>query len=45
MVDANLTEFVDDDRGRGHAGLLEHMIEHGRLAAAEKTGQQGHGDQ
>ncbi len=41
MVEADLAELVDDNRGRRHAGLLQHMIEHGRLPTAEKTGQQG----
>ena len=45
MVEADLAELVDDDRGRRHAGLLQHMIEHRRLAAAEKAGQQGDRDQ
>jgi hypothetical protein len=45
MVETDLAEFVDDDRCCHHAGLLQHMVEHGRLAAAEKTGQQGCGDQ
>ena len=45
MVETDLAELVDDDRGRGHVGLFQHMIEHGRLAAAEKTGQQSYRDQ
>jgi len=45
MVETDLAEFVDDHRGRRHAGLLQHVVEHGRLAAAEKTCQQGCGDQ
>jgi hypothetical protein len=45
MVETDLTKFVDDHRGRRHAGLLQHMVEHGRLAAAEETCQQGCGDQ
>ena len=45
MVKADFAKFVDDHRRRGHAGLLQHMIENGRLAAAEKTGQQGYRDQ
>ena len=45
MVETDLAEFVDDDRCRRHAGPLQHMVEHGRLAAAEKPGQQGCGDQ
>src|SRR5580693_7347054 len=40
-IEADLAELVDDDRGRRHAGLLQHVIENRRLAAAEKTGQQG----
>ena len=45
MVDADLAELVDDDRGRGHLGLLQHVVQDGGLAAAEKAGQQGHRDQ
>jgi len=45
MVETDLPEFVDDDRRRGHAGLLQDMIEHGRFAAAEKAGQQSYRDQ
>ena len=45
MVEANLAEFVDDDRRRRHAGLFQHVVEHGCLAAAEKAGQQGYRDQ
>ena len=45
MVDADLAKFVDDDCGRRHLGLLQHVVQHGRLAAAEKAGQQGNRDQ
>ena len=45
MVQTDLAKFVDDDRRCRHAGLLQDVVEHGRLAAAEKTGQQGCGDQ
>jgi hypothetical protein len=45
MVEANLAEFVDDHRRRRHIGLFQHVVEHGRLTAAEKAGQQGYRDQ
>jgi hypothetical protein len=45
MVETDLAELVDDDRGSGHVGLFQNMIEHGRFAAAEKTGQQRHRNQ
>jgi hypothetical protein len=45
MVETNLAKLVDDHRRRGHPGLLQHVIEHCRLAADEKPGQQGCGDQ
>ena len=45
MVEPDLTELVDDDRGRRHAGLLQYVVEHGCLPAAEKAGQQGHRNQ
>ena len=41
-VEPDLADLVDDDGGRRHLGLLQHMIEDGRLAAAEKSGQQGY---
>ena len=45
VVEADLAELVDDDRRGGHVGLLQHVIEHRRLAAAEKAGQQRDRDQ
>jgi len=45
MVETDLAEFINDHRGRRHAGLLQHVVEHGRLAASEKTCQQSCGDQ
>jgi hypothetical protein len=45
MIEANLAELVNDNRCCRHARLFQHVIEYGRLAAAEKTGQQGHWDQ
>jgi hypothetical protein len=45
VVEADLAEFVDDHRRRRHLGLLEHVVEHRRLAAAEKTGQKSDRDQ
>ena len=44
VVEADLAEFVDDDSGRRHAGLLQHVVQNGRLAAAEKPGQHRHRD-
>ena len=42
VVEADLAELVDDDRGRRHAGLLQHVVQQRRLAAAEKPGQHRH---
>ena len=39
MVDADLAEFVDDDRGALHAWRLQEPVEERRLARAEKSGQ------
>ena len=44
MVEADLAELVDDHRRRRHAGLLQHVVERSRLAAAEEAGQQGYRD-
>ena len=43
MIDADLAEFVDDDGGIGQLRRAQPVIEQRRLAAAEETGQQRHG--
>ena len=44
VVDAQRTEFIDDDRAFVAVGLAEEMVEQGRLAGAEEAGEHGDGD-
>jgi len=39
VVEADLAELVDDDRGSRKSGLAQQMAEQCRLAAAEKAGE------
>jgi len=42
MVEADFTEFVHQHQAAGHAPVAQHAVEEGRLAAAEKAGDQRH---
>ena len=44
MVEADFAEFVDDDHRSRQIGLTQKVIQHRRLAAAEKAGDDGNGD-
>ena len=44
MIERDFAEFVDDDGRTGKRRLLEHGIEQGGFAAAEKAGQHQDGD-
>ena len=39
MIEANLAELVDDDRGARECGLAKQMAQQRRLAAAEEPGE------
>ena len=41
VIEADLAELVDDDRGVGERGIAQQAIEQRRLAGAEKAGQHG----
>ncbi len=45
VVQPDLAEFVDDDGGFLHRWVVQHMVQHGRLAAAQEPGEQGNRDQ
>ena len=44
MIDAGVAELVDDDGGIGEEGILQQLVQQGRLSGAEEAGQDGDGD-
>ena len=40
VIETDLAELIDDDHNIGHSRLAQQVIEHRRLAAAEKARQQ-----
>ncbi len=44
VIDGDVSEFVDDDRSAAHAGMAEQPAEQRRLAAAQKSGDDGDRD-
>ncbi|AMD46376.1 hypothetical protein FYB63_07085 [Bordetella holmesii] len=44
MIDTDLTQLIDDDQRIGVAWVAQETVQQRRLAAAEKTGQNGHPD-
>ena len=44
VIEPDLAELVDQDRGLLHPGMGEQVVEQRRLATAQETGDQGHRD-
>ncbi|MNZ90760.1 hypothetical protein D3C78_1097310 [compost metagenome] len=44
VIDADIAEFIDDDRRIAHRGILEKPVEQRRFSGAEKSGDDGNRD-